>query len=153
MSKEPSFDITAAHKYFSTNCFNSTWGYIDKTDRTAQDNEQMIQLAQASLWHWSQREDKTERNMSIGYWLAARVYALVDEADNARKYGLLCLEYSKNDEPFYLGFAYEALARAEMIAGDKTKMNEYLQQARTQAESVTSDEEKKMLTDDLNTIK
>jgi len=153
MPNEPSFDINAANKYFSANCFNNTWGYIDKKDRTAEDNEQMIQLAQASLWHWSQREDKTDRNMSIGYWLAARVYALVDESNNARKYGLLCLEYSKNDEPFYLGFAYEALARAEMTAGDKTKMNQYLQEARNLAESVTNDEEKKMLTDDLESIK
>ncbi len=153
MPNEPSFDVTAAHKYFSVQCFNSAWGLIEKKDRTAEDNEQMIQLAQASLWHWSQREDKTDRNMSIGYWQASRIYALVGEAGNARKYGQLCLEYSKDDEPFYLGFACEALARAEMIAGDQAKMKKYLQEAQKQAQAVSNDDEKKMLLDDLETIK
>ena len=111
MSNEPSFDVAAAHKYFSAQCFNNAWGLIEKKDRTAEDNEQMIQLAQASLWHWSQRDDKTDRNLSVGCWQVSRIYALVGEVDNSRKYGQLCLEYSKNDEPFYLGFANEALAR------------------------------------------
>lgn len=153
MSNEPSFDLTAAHKYFAAGCFNNAWGLIEKKDRTAEDNEQMIQLAQASLWHWSQREDKTDRNMSVGYWQVSRIYALVGEAENARKYGKLCLEYSKNDEPFYLGFAYEALARAEMVAGDQAKMKKYLEEAQKQVEAVTKDDEKKMLLDDLGTIK
>ncbi len=153
MPNEPSFDVAAAHKYFAAHCFNGAWGLIEKKDRTAEDNEQMIQLGQASLWHWSQRADKTDRNMSIGYWQAARIYALAGEAENARKYGQLCFQYSKDDVPFYLGFAYEALARAEMVAGDQTKMKKYLEEAHKQAEAVPKDDEKKMLLDDLKTIK
>jgi len=153
MSNEPSFDVAAAHKYFSAQCFNNAWGLIEKKDRTAEDNEQMIQLGQASLWHWSQREDKTDRNMSIGCWQASRIYALVGEVDNSRKYGQLCLEYSKNDEPFYLGFANEALARAEMVAGNRAIMNEYLQEAQKPAQAVSNSDEKQILLDDLETIK
>ena len=59
MAESTGFDIEHAHKYFSVNCFNLTWELIDKPDRTPKDNEQMVRLAQASLWHWTQRPDCT----------------------------------------------------------------------------------------------
>jgi hypothetical protein len=37
MANAPSFDLTAAHRYFSTDCFNKTWDYMEKTARTALD--------------------------------------------------------------------------------------------------------------------
>ncbi|MBI5960010.1 MAG: hypothetical protein HY866_14820, partial [Chloroflexi bacterium] len=114
------FDRQAAHRHFAVECFNQTWDLIDKANRTARDNEKMIGLSMASLWHWSQRKDCTPTNISVGCWLVSRVYALIGQADNARHYGQMCLEASHGDgvAPFYLGCAYEALARAEKVAGN-----------------------------------
>ncbi len=70
MADSPSFDSKHAHRFFSAHCFNSTWKLIDKAKRTEPENEQMIQCTLASLWHWTQREDCTDMNLSIGYWLA-----------------------------------------------------------------------------------
>ena len=81
----PDFDSAKAHQFFSAHCFNSAWELIDKPERTPEENEQIIQRTMASLWHWTQREDCTDQNLSIGYWQAARVYALAGEPDNARK--------------------------------------------------------------------
>ena len=153
MAKAPEFDVKAAHKYFSAHCFNGAWGLIDKKDRTAEEDKQMINLAQASIWHWTQREDCTDQNLSVGYWQASRVYALLGQADNARRYGQLSLEKSKGSEPFYVGYAYEARARAESVAGDKDKTKEYLSKAREFADKITNAEYKKMLDDDLDSIK
>jgi hypothetical protein len=153
MSKEPDFDIASAHKYFSAHCFNSAWELIDKEDRTEEESERMINLAQASIWHWTRREDRADQNMSIGYWQASRVYSLLGQADNARRYGRLSLEKSKGGEPFYVGFAYEALARAEYVDGQQDKAKEYLAKAREQAEKIDNDEYKKMLTDDLDSLR
>jgi hypothetical protein len=55
-------------------------------------------------------------------------------------------------EPFYVGYAYEALARAEKAAGNQDKMDEYLGEARYTAGGVKDDGERKMLMDDLDTI-
>ncbi|MCP4580928.1 MAG: hypothetical protein GY839_04880 [candidate division Zixibacteria bacterium] len=153
MANEPKFDTAAAHKYFSAQCFNQTWGLIDKTDRTDKENEQMIQLSQASIYHWTQREDCTDNNMSIGYWMASRVYALLGMADNARRYGQLSLDCTQESESFTRGYAFEALARAEMVAGNDDKKDEYLAQARKYADSIEKDDEKKYLVDDLATIR
>jgi hypothetical protein len=154
MPKPPEFDLSKAHKYFSADCFNKTWELIDKTDRTPEEDEQMLRLSMASAWHWTQREDCQPTNMSIAYWQIARVYALLQQADNARRYGQLCLDVSsgENIEPFYLGYAYEALARAEMVAGDPTRMQRYLEKAHQAAELVTDTESKGMLVADLKTI-
>ncbi len=153
MPKKPDFDIADAHRYFSAHCFNQTWGLIEKNDRTPEEDRQMLLLCQASLWHWTQRDDCTDQNLSVGHWQVARVYALLGQADNARTQGQLCLEFGAEEPPFYRAYAYEALARAELVAGDKAKMAEYRAKARELTETVTDPEEKKFLLTDLDTLK
>ncbi len=121
------------------------WQLIEKPNRTPDDNEQMIQLAQASLWHWTQRSDCSDKNLSIGYWQASRVYALLGEAENARKYAQYCLGKTPVDEPFYLGYAYEALARAESIADNSAKAKKHLTEAWCHAGRITDVEDKQLL--------
>lgn len=154
MSNQPPFDLAAAHKYFSVDCFNRAWDLIDKPNRTPEENEEMLRLSLASTWHWTQRSGCTPTNLSVSLWQTARIYALLGQADNARRYGQLCLGVSQQEgaQPFCLGFAYEALARAEMVAGNRTQMDAYLQTAHRLAERLTDPEDKKMLLNDLNTI-
>ena len=152
MSKEPPIDVPLAHKYFAVTCFNTTWGLIEKENRTPEDDEQMIRLTHAATWHWTQREDCTPREMSIGYWQASRVYTLVGQLENAVRYGQLCLDVSPADDPFCVGFAYEALARAESLRGDSERAAKHLAEARKQAEAITDDEDKQLLLGDLETI-
>ena len=154
MARKSDFDVAAVHKYFSADCFNRSWDYIDKPVRTTSEEDTMLHLSMASLWHWTQREDCTPTNLSVGYWQVSRVFALLRQADNARHYGELCLEEAQKEGvlPYYRGTAYEALARAEFIAGNLDKVEVYLDQAKQVAASLTDPEEKKMLQSDLATI-
>jgi hypothetical protein len=154
MGEEPEFNSQAAHRYFSARCFNQAWDLIGKKDRTAQEDEEMLRLSFASLWHWSQRDDYWAEKASIGYWQVARIYALLGQADNARRYGQLSLEAGQEDGvgPFYRGYAYEALARAEAVAGNRAKMEEYLDLARNAAEEVSEAEDRDLLLADLAAI-
>ena len=145
----PDFDSAKAHQFFSAHCFNSAWELIDKPERTPEENEQIIQCTMASLWHWTQREDCTDQNLSIGYWQAARVYALAGEPDNARKYAQHCLDITPTDDPFCLGYAHEAMARAEQVAGNDVSANEQLKKAATLATQIEKAEDRKLLEDDL----
>ena len=154
MAQEPDFDLQAAHKYFSAWCFNHAWDLIAKPNRTPAEDEEMLNLGLASLWHWTQRKDHTLVNLSVGYWQVSRIYALLGQAENSRKYGRLSLDILQGEEvlPFYVGYAYEALARAEAVAGNQAKMEEYLKKARRVAEILPDPEDKKQLLDDLATI-
>jgi len=151
---QPSFDVDAANKHFAVTCFNSVWELLDKEDRTPFEDQLMIERCLASIWHWSERPDRTPTNISIGYWQASRVYAVIGNAFEARRYGELCLEASGGPgvESFALGYAFEALARAEKVAGNAEKAAEYLAQARDTAECIDDEESRQMLEADLDEL-
>jgi hypothetical protein len=152
MAKKPDFDTADAHKYFSVQCFNQAWDLIEKEDRTADEDEEMVCLTLASAWHWAQRPDCTPVNKSVGYWQTSHIYAILGQAGNAHRYAQLCLTASQGENipPFYLGYAYEALARAEKAAGNQGKMDEYLGEAYHTAGQVKKDDDRKLLMDDLD---
>ena len=148
-----SFDIQAAHIHFSTETFNRAWEYIENADhRSPDDGLTMLHTAIASLWHWSQRGDVTAKNLSVGYWQVSRVFNLIKQPNNARTYGLLALKYAEDLEPFYKGYAYETLARAEMIAGNRVIMMVYLEKAHTMTRLVADEEDQQLLLKDLESI-
>jgi len=152
VSNTPPIDLPLAHRYFAAACFNAAWDLIDKPDRTPDEDDEMIQTAHASVWHWRQRADRTPRNLSIGYWQLSRVYALARQPDNARRYAERCLAITPADEPFYIGFAYEALARAEAVAERLEGAREYFDAARRQAELVTAETDRNALLSDLQSL-
>lgn len=143
------FDLAKAHRWFSADCFNRVWSLIDKPDRTPDECERMVSLAHASLAHWRERADCTPQNLSIGYWQVARVYAVLGQAENARRYRELCLQASAAEPPFYLGYAHEALARAAKLAGNAAVAAEHLATARQLAAQVTDAGERGALESDL----
>lgn len=155
MTKQPDFDLAVAHRHFAVECFNGAWDLIDKTGRTEEEDEEMLRLSLASIWHWTQRKDCTPTNLSVGYWQISRIYTLLGQVENARRYGRLCLEIGQVQgvEPFALGYAYEALARAEMVASNRAEMEAYLQRARSVCETMTDEEDRQQLLNDLETIK
>jgi len=154
MTKNADFDQAAAHKYYSANCFNQAWDLIDKEQRTPEEDEQMIRLTHASFYHWTQRSDYSITSASIGYWQASRIYAILGQSENAARYGNLCLDVSQEEgvQPFFLGFAYEALARAAAAAGNRQDMAAYLDKAKSAADEVQKADDRKMLLADLETI-
>ena len=147
------FDAAAANRHFSTDCFNRVWDLLDKPDRSADDDRLMVSMCHASLFHWQQRPDCSSRNLSIGYWQLSRVYAVLGQADNARQFARVCRTHSENEEPFYLGYAYEALARAEFTAGNADAGEYFLANAREQSVLVADAEERGMLDRELQTMK
>ena len=153
MAETSHFNIEAAHEYFSAENFNKAWEYIEKTDRSQEDDLAMLHTAIASLWHWTQREDATHENLSVGYWQVSRVYNLMKQPHNARTYGRLALKYADDLEPFFKAYAYETLARAEMLSGNRVIMLEYFQKAREMAEQMTDEEDRQFLLRDLETIR
>ncbi len=154
MSESPNFDLPSAHRYFSAACFNQAWDLIDKTPRTPQEDEQMLALSCASAWHWSQRQDVSATSRSVGYWQISRIYALLNQPENASRYGQLCLDYSLEDGvgPFYQAYAQEALARAARTAGDQAGLREHLLEAQRLAAKVKHKADRDVLLKDLASL-
>jgi tetratricopeptide (TPR) repeat protein len=144
-----------SHKQLASQCFNRVWDFLDLQERTKEEEEQMIHLAHTSFWHWTQVEDHTSTNLSIGYWQIARVYAVVGNGEQSRFFAERCVEVSMqaNIPPFYIGYGYEALARAYMVLGQNEMALDIFQKALSYAEEVVVEDSKKMLLKDLYEVK
>ncbi len=152
MTPKPDFNLESAHHFFAADCFNRTWELIERPNRSPQEDEQMLLLSLASLWHWTQRGDVTPKNLSVGHWQVARVYALLGQAENAHRYAQRSLELAQGEAPFQRGYAYEALARAEAVGGDAEKARGYLEEATKLAALVDDEEDRNYLVEDLKNI-
>lgn len=146
-------ELAEAHRTFSAECFNRTWEQMEQPERSPVDDEQMLLTALASLWHWTQRSDCTAQNLSIGCWQVSRVYSLLGQAENARRFGERCLQHSGGLPPFFQAYAHEALARAAMIAGDKPLLDAHVSAARNLAAEVAQREDRTLLELDLEQLR
>jgi hypothetical protein len=147
-----SFDPSRAHRHFSSVCFNRAWELIEKSDRSGADDEAMILCALASLWHWTQRPDCTDQNLSIAHWQVSRTYALTGQGENAQRHAMWSLELAKDLLPFYKGYAHEAIARAALVLRDHQAFTDHLAQARAFANGIPDIEEKEALEKDLTKL-
>jgi len=142
------------HEVFAANCFNKCWTFFDKADRTDEDTEDMLLVAQTSLWHWKQRTDCEPVNLSVGYWQISRAYALAENAPMALQFARKCLAVSESGKlsPFFLGYAHEALARADLLAGNTAAAKGHLADAQQQLAAVANKDEIQLLGADLTDL-
>jgi lipopolysaccharide biosynthesis regulator YciM len=147
-------DLDAAHKYFAVQCFNKTWEFLSKPERTQSEDEEMLELCFSSFWHWRNVKSQKPVNLSIGYWQLSRVHAVLGKADDARYFGERCLETSEQNDvgDFFVGYAHEALARAELVAGNKKAAKSHLKEAFSFLEKVAEQEDRDLLSKDLQEL-
>jgi hypothetical protein len=140
------------HRKFAVACFNGTWDLIEKPDRSPEDDASMIHMAHASRYHWG--EIGTELNFARGDWQISRVYAILDEGQNALKYAQSCLHLCKENGfgDFDLAFAYEATARAFAVIGDQKMLEQHLELAKKAGEAIAKEEDKNYFFSELETI-
>src|SRR5205085_4549260 len=120
MGKDAEARDAEAQRRLGIDLFNKTWTLIEKTDRTREEDDEMIHCAHASAYHWQQVGTKANRARSE--WQCSRVYAVLGRAEPALEHARRCLELVEDNpeamEAFDLPAAYEALARAHLVAGN-----------------------------------
>jgi hypothetical protein len=143
-----------SHRQHAVNCFNAVWDLLEKEDRTKHEDEEMIHKAHASFYHWSKVENVTATNISVGYWQLARVYAVLNIGGRALHYSEKCLSISLENslEPFYIGYAYEAMARSYAVLGKDSEMNLEKNKCKEMLALIENDDYKQLLINDLHTI-
>jgi DNA-binding transcriptional MerR regulator len=132
--------------------FNHTWELLESTGRTPTQDDRMIHAAHASRFHWEQVGEA--KNLTIGEWQCARVYAVLGHAEEAAYHARRALEIC--DEAGLAGFlraeANEALARALLVAGDRAGAAAAEAAAWADAEGIDDDEERQIFEQDMATL-
>jgi len=152
-SSGPQFDVAAAHEYFAADCFNKAWHLLEKPTRTPEDERLLVALNQASIYHWLNRPDCEPKNLSVGYWQASRIHAVLRNAAEARRYAEVCLSCSHDLPPFFLGYAPEALARAALVRNDAATAADHLATATKHAALIGRQDDRELLIKDLDELK
>lgn len=150
MTKEDSSYAAAEwHKRFAVELNNRVWELLSKTDRTEQENEEMIHASHASHFHWSKVGKPV--NLQRGEWLISHVYAVLNRAEPALYHAKKCMALTDEHKlvDFDLAYAYEAMARANAAAGNGSDAKKYLASAQSAAQEIKEEEDRKLFTSDL----
>lgn len=140
------------HRQMAIDCFNKTWEFMDMPTRDPLQDDEMLQCAIASRYHWGQVGGPLE--FARGEWQISRAFALVGKAAPALEHGLLSLMWCENYgiRDFDLAFAYEALARASAVAEKMDDLRIYRKLALEAAEEIAEVEDKAYFLSELDGI-
>ena len=142
------------HRRLAADLFNQVWTLIETPDRTPEQTDAMIHAAHASRQHWSLASGAGPENLARGEWQCSRVYSVLGRGEPALWHARRVLEICESNGigDWDLAFAYEALARANTVAGDRKEADRYLVLARHASERIAEDDDRELLVSDLATI-
>lgn len=131
--------------------FNKTWALMESPER---DPDELIHCTHASAYHW--RQAGTVANRARSEWQCSRVYSVLGRPEPALHHAQRCLELSESApaeiEEFDLPFAYEAMARANAVAGETDAARDWLARAHAAGEKIGDEDDRVLLESDLATI-
>ena len=131
------------HRKTAVACFNKTWDFLDKKNRSREEDLQMLHAAHTSRYHWGYIGNA--HNFAINDWQISRVYADLKQAALALIFAKSSLETcEKNSLTDLLPSAYEGMARAYATASEAGEAKRYLQMARKQLDLVRDEEDRKI---------
>jgi len=139
-------------RQLAASLFNRVWTLLETPDRTIEQDDEMVHATHASRYHWGELE--TGARLARGEWQCSRVYAVLGRAEPALHHAQRCLAICETDGigDFDLAFAYEALARANHVAGRPADAVEYAAMARRAAEDIAEEDDRDLVLSDLATI-
>jgi hypothetical protein len=144
MTDEKKYTLGEAHHYFAVDFHGKTWDLLDKKDRTADENERMLDYAHSSLAHW--RTAGAEIHHQRGEWLVTRVYTVIGDKANALKHALRCLDLFETKRSLMAdidaAFTYEAVARACALSGDRVRAQDFIEKAQTTGQLIADDKDR-----------
>lgn len=141
-------DLTRWHRTFAPRFFNHTWELMDRKDLDDDETDEMLASAFAQRAHWYQVGDARQR--AIADWQVSRATVLAGYPDLARRFGERSLQRSADLDPFVMGFAHEAIARAAAAVDDVATFEAHLLAARELALQVEDERDRQVLAADLD---
>lgn len=102
------------HRMQAVEANNSVWELLEKPSRSGADDEEMLQRAYASRYHWARAVGRGPANVARGAWLVSRVQRDLGQASLALRYADECLAVCEAHGlgDVDLAYAHEARAKA-----------------------------------------
>ncbi len=132
--------------------FNRVWELLEKPDRTAVDDDELVNAAHASRYLWTSIGDATKH--AIGDWQISRVYSVLGRPEPAVHHARRCLALAQDvtGETWLLASAYEGLARAYAVAGDRAAALEWKAKAEARLAEVEDADDREIVERDIASL-
>ncbi len=125
---------------------------LDKDRRSMDEEDEMVLAAQTSLYHWGKVGNAAQ--LQRGYWLLSHVFSVLLKPAQAVKFANKCMQVTKANQAemkdFDLAYAFEGLARAYALEGNKKLAAENYDQAKKAGVSIEDDEDRQIFMNDFN---
>lgn len=140
------------HRACGKALFNHVWTLLEKPQRTAAEDDEMVHACHAMHLHWSKVGEPV--NFARAEWQLSRVYSVLGRAEPALHHATRCLEICREHAigDFDLAFAHEALARAHAVAGNLAEARRHVERAEEAGKAIADEEDRQLLVTDLATI-
>lgn len=142
------------HRALGAGLFNRTWELLAIEGRTRAQDDELIDTAHASSWHW--RQVGNAANLARSHWLCSRVYAVLGRGEaavhHARRANEILAAGGDGIEDWDPAAAAEAMARALAVSGDPDGAAEWKARAVTALASVGEAEDRAVIEGDLATL-
>jgi hypothetical protein len=139
-------------RQLAVDLFNHVWTLMETPERTPEQDDEMIHATHASAYHW--RQVGETKNFARSEWQCSRVYVVLERPEPALHHAQRCVDWCQAGEveDWDLPYAYEALARAHLTAGNQEEAEHYAARARELAAEVENEHDREHLDEDLATL-
>ena len=152
MDTERKYTLTEAHRQFAKQFNGRVWELFGKSPRSIEEDEEMLNSAYASAFHWSYAGSALHQQRAE--WLISRVSAELGLLEPALRHAMRCMDLTKEHaglmEDFDRAYAYEAMARANALVGNQSEARKYIELAEHAGEEIRNPEDKEIFLGDLN---
>ena len=152
-SRETGKQPAEEQRRLAVNLFNLTWTLLTNGERSSEEDDRMLHAAHASRFHWGEVGDPV--HFARGEWQCSRVYAVLGRPEPALHHAQRCLDWceaSEALEDFDLPYAYEALARAHLVAGNAGEGDRYRALACDHGERIADHDDREHFLRDIESL-
>jgi hypothetical protein len=145
-------EIARSHRWHAVECNNLAWSLSDSPDRTRLQDEDMLNAAHASAYHWSRVG--TDLNRARAMMLLGHVHAAVGHGTAALAYAQDSFDYLTAHDPpdWEIAFAHAVLAHAAFAAGRAELHLRHFVEARELGQAIADPEDKRIFFKTFNLI-
>jgi hypothetical protein len=142
------------HRALGAGLYNRTWDLLEVPDRSPAQDDELVDTAHASAWHW--RRVGNAANEARGHWLLARVYAVLGRGEAAVHHAGRATEVleagGEGIEDWDAAAAAEAMARALAVSGATVDAARWRDRATVLMGQIGDPEDRAAIERDLATI-
>jgi hypothetical protein len=146
-------DLDAAtRRALAVGLFNHVWTLLETPDRSTDQDDEIVHAAHASRYHWGEVGEPS--NLAIGEWQCSRVYAVLGRGEPALHHARRCLELLERHgiTDWKVASAYEAMARASAVAGDRPAALEWKAKAQRELDAIADPEDREIIEQDVASL-